>query len=92
MQDIFRGNRAFRLVGKSLDEIHIETNLDYVDLENVLTKLQGVEPTGLFARNLSECLRLQIIEKGLMCNELSVLLDNLSLLGKGDLKKFDEKN
>ena len=49
-------------LGKSLDEIQIETNLDYVDLENVLTKLQGVEPTGLFARNLSECLRLQIIE------------------------------
>ena len=78
-------------LGKSLDEIQIETNLDYVDLENVLTKLQGVEPTGLFARNLSECLRLQIIEKGLMCNGLSVLLDNLSLLGKGDLKNLMRK-
>ena len=78
-------------LGKSLDEIQIETNLDYVDLENVLTKLQGVEPTGLFARNLSECLRLQIIEKGLMCNGLSVLLDNLALLGKGDLKSLMRK-
>ncbi len=78
-------------LGKSLDEIQIETNLDYFDLENVLTKLQGAEPTGLFARNLSECLRLQIIEKGLMCNGLSVLLDNLSLLGKGDLKSLMRK-
>ena len=78
-------------LGKSLDEIQIETNLDYVDLENVLTKLQGAEPTGLFARNLSECLRLQIIEKGLMCNGLSVLLDNLALLGKGDLKSLMRK-
>jgi len=78
-------------LGKSLDEIQNETNLDYVDLESVLTKLQGVEPTGLFARNLSECLRLQIIEKGLMCNGLSVLLDNLSLLGKGDLKSLVKK-
>ena len=78
-------------LGKSLDEIQIETNLDYVDLENVLTKLQGAEPTGLFARNLSECLRLQIIEKGLMCNGLSVLLDNLALLGKGDLKGLMRK-
>ena len=78
-------------LGKSLDEIQIETNLDYVDLKNVLTKLQGVEPTGLFARNLSECLRLQIIEKGLMCNGLSVLLDNLALLGKGDLKSLMRK-
>ena len=78
-------------LGKSLDEIQIETSLDYVDLENVLTKLQGAEPTGLFARNLSECLRLQIIEKGLMCNGLSVLLDNLALLGKGDLKSLMRK-
>ena len=78
-------------LGKSLDEIQIETNLDYVDLENVLKKLQGAEPTGLFARNLSECLRLQIIEKGLMCNGLSVLLDNLALLGKGDLKSLMRK-
>ena len=78
-------------LGKSLDEIQIETNLDYVDLENVLTKLQGVEPTGLFARNLSECLRLQIIEKGLMCTGLSVLLDNLALLGKCDLKSLMKK-
>ena len=78
-------------LGKSLDEIQIETNLDYVDLENVLTKLQGAEPTGLFARNLSECLRLQIIEKGLMCNGLSVFLDNLALLGKGDLKSLMRK-
>ena len=78
-------------LGKSLDEIQIETNLDYVDLKNVLTKLQGVEPTGLFARNLSECLRLQIIEKGLMCNGLSVLLDNLALLGKGDLNSLMRK-
>ena len=78
-------------LGKSLDDIQIETSLDYVDLENVLTKLQRVEPTGLFARNLSECLRLQIIEKGLMCNGLSVLLDNLSLLGKGDLKSLMRK-
>jgi RNA polymerase sigma-54 factor len=60
--------------------------MDYDDLESILVKLQGVEPTGLFSRNLSECLRLQILEKGLMCNELSILLENLSLLGKGDLK------
>ena len=35
-------------LGKSLDDIHNETSLDYVELENVLIKLQGAEPTGLF--------------------------------------------
>ena len=78
-------------LGKSLNEIHIETNVDYDDLENVLMKLQGAEPTGLFSRSLSECLRLQILDKGLMCDELSTLLENLTLLGKGDLKSLIKK-
>ena len=78
-------------LGKSLNEIHVETNVEYDDLKNVLIKLQGAEPTGLFSRNLSECLRLQILDKGLMCDELSTLLENLSLLGKGDLKSLIKK-
>ena len=78
-------------LGKSIDQIHSETGVDYKDLENVLTKLQGAEPTGLFSRNLSECLKLQITEKGLMSDELSVLLNNLSLLGKGDFKGLTRK-
>ncbi|GIR95730.1 MAG: hypothetical protein CM15mP98_07000 [Paracoccaceae bacterium] len=56
-----------------------------------MIKLQGAEPTGLFSRNLSECLRIQILDKGLMCDELSTLLENLSLLGKGDLKSLIKK-
>ncbi len=75
-------------LGKSLDEIQIETGIDHDDLDNVLVKLQGVEPAGLFSRNLTECLRLQILDKGLMCDKLSILLENLSLLGKGDLKSL----
>ena len=78
-------------LGKSLDEIQNETSLDQDDLENVLIKLQGAEPTGLFSRNLSECLKLQILDKGLMCTELSVLLENLALLAKGDLKGLMKK-
>ncbi len=78
-------------LGKSLDVLQAETNLDVADLEKVLLKLQKVEPTGLFSRNLSECLYLQISEKGLMCNKLSILLDNLSLLGKGDLQSLIKK-
>ena len=78
-------------LGKSLDEIQVETSLDHDDLENVLMKLQGAEPTGLFSRNLSECLKLQILDKDLMCTELSVLLENLTLLAKGDLKALMKK-
>ena len=78
-------------LGKSLDEIQIETNLDHDDLQSVLIKLQAAEPTGLFSRDLSECLKLQILDKGLMCRELSVLLENLALLAKGEFKSLMKK-
>jgi RNA polymerase sigma-54 factor len=51
-----------------------------------LQKLQQLEPTGVFARNLSECLRLQLAEKNLLNNAMQSLLDNLELLAKGQFK------
>ena len=52
----------------------------------LLRKLQRVEPAGLFARNLSECLRLQAAEQGLLTPAFSVLLDNLPMLAQADLR------
>ena len=57
----------------------------------LLQKLQKVEPTGIFARNLSECLRLQIQEKELLCDHFKVLFDNLEMLGKGELTALTKK-
>ncbi len=57
------------------------------DLERVLMLLQGFDPTGVCARNLSECLALQLREKNRMDPAMEVLLANLQLLGDG---RFDE--
>ena len=54
-------------LGKSVEELGVEAGLEINELESTLKKLQKAEPTGLFARNLSECLRLQILEKDLLC-------------------------
>lgn len=35
-------------------------NVDLARIENVLTELQSLDPTGIFARNLQECLLLQL--------------------------------
>lgn len=51
----------------------------------VLSALQQAEPTGLFSRNLSECLRLQAIDLGILDPAFDRLLDNLPLLAEGDL-------
>ena len=59
---------------------------DQETVENVLLLLQGIEPVGIFARNLKECLTLQALDQNLYCGTMEVLLDNLHLVGAG---KFD---
>ena len=54
-------------------------------VDAVLTRLQTIEPAGLFARNLSECLRLQARDKGLLCKKMDALLQNLPLFAKGEI-------
>jgi RNA polymerase sigma-54 factor len=53
--------------------------------ERVLTTLQGFEPTGVFARDVRECLMLQLKERDRYDPAMSALLDNLELLAKRDM-------
>ena len=54
----------------------------------VLEKLQKLEPIGVFARNLGECLRLQLREKGLLNDSIEVITNNLQYLAKGEIQKL----
>ena len=54
-------------------------------LEEVLTTLQGFEPTGVFARDLRECLMLQLKERDRCDPAMAALLDNLELLARRDM-------
>jgi RNA polymerase sigma-54 factor len=54
-------------------------------IEAVLTRLQGFEPTGVFARDVAECLRLQLVERDRCDPAMAALLDNLDLVGKRDM-------
>ena len=58
------------------------------EAESVLKKLQTFEPTGLFAIDLADCLRLQLIEQGLFSDNFDTLLENLELLGRGEIKRL----
>ncbi|MDB2439558.1 RNA polymerase factor sigma-54 [Hellea sp.] len=55
---------------------------------SLVTQLQTFEPTGVFARNLSECLALQLRDAGALDAAMQALLDNLELLAKHDLTKL----
>jgi RNA polymerase sigma-54 factor len=66
--------------------VAIQTLVDLNVVEDVLDTLQMIEPAGLFARTLAECLKLQAKDKALLDEMLESILDNLHLLGSG---KFD---
>ena len=69
----------------SLENLADRLGCEIEDIEPVLGVLQGVEPAGMFARDLSECLALQLIERGRLDPAMQALLDNLELLAKRDL-------
>lgn len=59
-------------------------------ISSVITQLQTLEPTGVFARTLEECLALQLAETGELDTPYKVLLSNLELLARHDLVKLSK--
>ncbi|HEY9234329.1 MULTISPECIES: RNA polymerase factor sigma-54 [Phenylobacterium] len=54
-------------------------------VEEVLDVLQGFEPTGVFARDVRECLMLQLKELDRCDPAMVAMLDNLDLLARRDM-------
>ena len=57
-------------------------------VQSVLTQIQSFEPTGVCARDLKECLALQLREKEQLDDPMLALLDNLTMLAKHDLSRL----
>jgi RNA polymerase sigma-54 factor len=55
-------------------------------VEQVLEKVQQFDPPGIFARNLSECIALQLKDKDRYDPAMQALVENLELLGKREFK------
>jgi len=54
-------------------------------IEQVLARLQTFEPTGIFARDVAECLSLQLKERDRFDPAMAALIGNLELLARRDL-------
>lgn len=66
-----------------------QLNVTPAAVDSVLDRLQKqAEPTGLFARNLADCLRLQAAEAGHLDKPMKALLDRLDLLAKGEIDRI----
>ena len=76
-------------IARALPAIAGQLGVAVPAVESVLGRLQQqAEPTGLFARNLAECLRLQAEEAGEMDKPMAALLARLDLLAKGEIDRI----
>ncbi len=57
-------------------------------VEKTLKQMQEFDPPGVFARDLPECLAIQLAEQNRLDPHIQSLLDNLDLLAKRDLPKL----
>ena len=69
-----------------VEDIAEELNKPVNYIEEIIQHLQSLEPIGIFAKNLSECLKIQLKEKGVLNETYQVLIDNLTLITKGKIK------
>ena len=68
-----------------LDGVAATMGCDVARVEAVLRQLQRFEPTGIFARDLAECLALQLKERDRYDPAMQTLVENLSLLACRDV-------
>ncbi len=68
-----------------LAEVAERLGCSMADCEAVLTILQGFDPAGVFARDLAECLGLQLKERDRLDPAMQALLTRLDLVAKRDL-------
>jgi RNA polymerase sigma-54 factor len=69
----------------SIPETAERLGCDEAVVERVLTRLQGFEPTGVFARDVRECLMLQLKERDRCDPAMEAMLDNLEMLARRDM-------
>ncbi|MBR3370849.1 MAG: RNA polymerase factor sigma-54 [Rhodobacteraceae bacterium] len=58
--------------------------------QRILMRLQQIEPAGIFARDLAECLRLQASERGLLNDAMATVLQHLDLIARGKIDTLAE--
>ncbi len=61
---------------------------DVARIEKVLAQLQRFDPPGIFARNLAECLAIQLKERDRYDPAMQVLIENLPLLAHRDVPQL----
>ena len=91
-QELFIGAYIVDLIDEagylrdSIEDIANRLGASEVSVGQTLSLIQTFEPSGVGARDLAECLRLQLAEQDRLDPTMASFLDNLDLLAKADLK------
>ncbi|MBZ4023295.1 RNA polymerase sigma-54 factor [Rhodobacter sp. TJ_12] len=72
----------------SVENIALSAGVSTTRAEAVLTVLQGLEPAGLFARDLPDCLIIQAREEDILTWEVESLIRNINLLAENRLNEL----
>jgi len=72
-------------VPADLGDAHDKLGTSHDEVEAVLAVLQKFDPPGVCARNLSECLAIQLRERDRYDPAMQALIENLDLLAKRDI-------
>ena len=73
------------------DELQKELGCSEERLERLLDHLKTYDPPGIFAKDLKECLSLQLADMDLLTEPMKVLLQNMDLMADYDYKKLAKK-
>ena len=75
-------------LGVELSEVADDLRVALVDVEAGLALVQSLDPTGVGARNLAECIALQAREADRYDPCMARLIDNLEMIAKGDFARL----
>jgi RNA polymerase sigma-54 factor len=91
LQRRFIGQQLIELIDEAgylttpLDTLAARLSVPLTKVFSVLETLQGFDPPGIGARNLQECLTLQLKEKDRFDPAMQKLIENLDLVAKADM-------
>lgn len=68
-----------------IDDIAENLGCSVEQMDGVMTRVQRFDPAGVYARDLAECLKLQLIDRDRFDPAIEAMLNNLALLAKRDL-------
>ena len=73
-----------------LAEAAQQLGTDVARVERVLALMRRFDPAGIFARDLKDCLRLQLEDRNRFDPAMAAFIDNIELLAARDIKKLRE--